>query len=75
MTQPNKDGSCYLTSEYCFTNCPKGKKMKEHLLDTNDSVYDAVDDFKMFLKECNNACTMIEVRENAGIQDINNSQG
>ena len=49
--------------------------MKEHLLNTNDSVYDAVEDFKMFLNECNRTCTLKEKRENASIQDTNNSQG
>ena len=73
--QFNKDGSFYLTSECCFTICPKGKKMKEHLLDTNDSVYDAVEDFKVFLNECNRTCTLKEKRKNASIQDTNNSQG
>lgn len=73
--QFDKDGSCYLTSGYCFTTCSKGKKMKEHLLNTNDSVYDAVEDFKMFLNECNRTCTLKEKRENASIQDTNNSQG
>lgn len=73
--QFNKDSSCCLTSGYCSTICPKGKKMKEHLLDTNDSVYDAVEDFKVFLNECNRTCTLKEKRKNASIQDTNNSQG
>ena len=75
MAQHNKYSYCHLTSEYCYTNCPKGKKMKEHLLDTNDSVYDAVEDFKMFLEECNRTCTLKEKRENASTQDTDNSQG
>lgn len=56
-------------SRYCFEGCPKGKEMKDYLLDNNDSVYDAVIDFKLFEKECVKTCDRVKEKENADIQD------
>lgn len=56
-------------SSYCFEVCPKGKEMKDYLLDNNNSVYDAVIDFKLFEKECVKTCDRAKEKENADIQD------
>lgn len=56
-------------SKYCFEVCPKGKEMKDYLLDNNNSVYDAVIDFKLFEKECVKTCDKVKEKENADIQD------
>lgn len=58
-------------SRYCFEVCPKGKEMKNYLLDNNNSVYDAVVDFKLFEKECAKTCDKVKEKENADIQDNN----
>ena len=58
-------------SRYCFEVCPKGREMKDYLLDNNNSVYDAVVDFKLFEKECVKTCDKVKEKENADIQDNN----
>ena len=58
-------------SKYCFEVCPKGREMKDYFLDNNNSVYDAVVDFKLFEKECAKTCDKVKEKENADIQDNN----
>lgn len=43
--------------------------MKDYFLDNNNSVYDAVVDFKLFEKECAKTCDRVKEKENADIQD------
>lgn len=41
---------------YCFNKCAKGKEKARVFLDINDSVFDAVEDFKIFIEECKKTC-------------------
>ena len=40
----------------CNSECPKGIKISEELLDKNNSPYDAALDFMAFIKECSKTC-------------------
>jgi hypothetical protein len=42
--------------EYCYKRCPAGKKASEELLEKNESVFDAINDFWVFTNECFKTC-------------------
>ena len=43
-------------SNYCLDICPIGKKAKEHFLEINDSVIDAISDFNDWINNCKEDC-------------------
>ena len=45
-----------MNSTYCNDVCPIGKAAKAVFLDLNNSVYDAVFDFKNFTANCKKQC-------------------
>lgn len=47
----------------CSKDCPKGKKVSEQLLESNNSAYDAAIDFWAFVKDCSLTCPYIKSKE------------
>ena len=41
---------------YCNDTCPIGQKMRDKLLDENNSAFDAAIDFRMFIRKCFESC-------------------
>ena len=48
---------------YCNEICPIGVKARDKFLAGNNSVYDAVIDFRFFVAECHKTCPYKEKRE------------
>jgi hypothetical protein len=49
--------------EYCNEVCPIGKQKSKEFLDTNNSFYDAVVDFRHFVDSCFKTCPYKEIHE------------
>lgn len=49
---------------YCFNKCKKGKEKAGIFLEIDDSVFDAVEDFKEFIEECKKTCHLGECLNN-----------
>ena len=45
-----------MDSNYCNEICPIGVKARDKFLASNNSVYDAVIDFRFFVAECIKTC-------------------
>lgn len=50
--------------EYCIKECPIGKPKSTELLESADSIFDAVSDFKSFVENCTKTCKYQNINKN-----------
>ena len=46
---------------YCNENCPVGTAARDSFIRKNNSAYDALTDFRLFVENCAKTCTCPEV--------------
>ena len=52
-----------MLNDYCFNQCPIGQEYKKQVLEDNDSVFDAVYDYKNLINVCLYTCNKFKNRE------------
>ena len=58
-----------LNMAYCNDKCPIGISMRNKFLDENNSAFDAVTDFRLFVGSCFESCKY--KNEHIGTEEVN----
>lgn len=53
-----------MLNDYCFNQCPIGQEYKAQVLQNNDSVFDAVYDYRDLINICLTKCNKFKEEEN-----------
>lgn len=52
--------------DYCIKECEKGKAASKKFLDENNSAFDAVIDFKFWVRKCKETCNRFKEDKHEG---------